>query len=240
MALPRFFVKSICLASLLAAVAVFAQVGHAAPRANAGPNCDTTGSVDAEELQLLRLINNYRTQNGHQPFIFSHNLNRSAAWKAQNIADNNYVAHDDTPLGRAWTARIRDCGYTFNTFLGENIAGGASTAAGTLDIWQHSSGHNALLLDDTFRAAGIGRAHNADGYWFWVLDVGGIVDARVAGGDVDCNGRVDTLDASLILQRAAGLVFALECDTEADADSSGTVDPTDALLVLQYAAGLVG
>ena len=239
MALPRLFAKSICLASLLAAVAVFAQVGHGVPRAIAGPNCDTTGSVDAEELQLLRLINNYRTQNGHQPFIFSHNLNRSAAWKAQNIADNDYVAHDDTLIGRTWDDRIRDCGYAFNTFFGENIAGGDPTAAGALDIWQHSSGHNALLLDDTFRAAGIGRAHNADGYWFWVLDVGGVVDTRIAGGDVDCSGRVDTVDASLILQRAAALVAELSCDTEADADSSGAIDATDALLVLQYAAGLV-
>jgi hypothetical protein len=228
------------LALLLVALTLVAQLAHLGPRANAGPNCDSTGSIDSEELQLLRLINNYRTQNGHQPFVFSHNLNRSAAWKAQDIADNDYVAHDDTPIGRTWDARVRECGYTFNTFLGENIAGGDSTASGALDIWQHSPGHNALLLDDTFRAAGIGRAHNAGGYWYWVLDVGGTLDARVAGGDVDCNGRVDTVDASLILQRSAGLVSALECDTEADADNSGTVDATDALLVLQYAAGLVG
>lgn len=238
MALPRLLFRSICVVSLLGAVAA-AHLGHVAPRASAGPDCETTGSIDSEELQLLRLINDYRTQNGHQPFVFSHNLNRSAAWKAQDIADRDYFAHDDTPIGRTWDARIRDCGYTFNTFLGENIAGGDPTPAGTLDVWQHSPGHNALLLDDTFRAAGIGRAHNAAGYWFWVLDVGGVVDTRVAGGDVDCNGRVDTLDASLILQRAAALVTELSCDTEADADSSGAVDATDALLVLQHAAGLV-
>ncbi len=239
MALPRLFAKSISLMLLLAVALLFAHVGHVAPRASAGPNCDNTGSIDSEELQLLRLINNYRTQNGHQPLIFSHDLNRSAAWKAQDIAANDYFAHDDTPIGRPWTARIRDCGYTFNTYLGENIAGGDPTAAGALSIWQHSPSHNALLLDDNFRAVGIGRAHNADGYWYWVMDVGGIVDARVAGGDVDCNGHVDTVDASLILQRAADLLAALDCETEADADNSGAIDATDALLVLQYAAGLV-
>jgi uncharacterized protein YkwD len=239
-ALPRLFVRSISLIALLAVAALFAQLGHAAPRASAGPNCDATGSIDSEELELLRLINDYRAQNGHQPLIFSSSLSRSAAWKAQDIADRNYFAPNDTPIGREWAARIRDCGYTFNTFLGENIAGGDWTAAGTLGIWQHSTSHNGLLLDDTFRAIGIGRAHNASGYWYWVMDVGGTVDARIAGGDVDCNGRVDTVDASLILQRAAALVSTLDCDTEADADSSGTVDATDALLVLQYAAGLVG
>ena len=239
MALSRFFVRSLSLISLLAVALLFAQFGHSTPRTNAGPNCDASGSIDSEELQLLRLINDYRTQNGNQPLIFSNSLNRSAAWKAQDIADRDYFAHNDIPIGREWTARIRDCGYTFNTYLGENLAGGDPAAAGTLGIWQHSPSHDGLILDDTFQAIGIGRAQDADGYWYLVMDVGGVVDASIAGGDVDCNGRVDTVDASLILQRAAGLVTALDCETEADADSSGTVDATDALLVLQYAAGLV-
>jgi uncharacterized protein YkwD len=207
--------------------------------AQAGPNCSATGSIDAEELRLLQLINNYRTQYGVTQLVFSNALNRSAAWKAQHVADNGYFAHDDTPISRTWQQRMRDCGYTANTYLGENLAGGDSTAAGALRIWQNSPGHNALMLDGTFRAVGLGRARDASGYWYWAMDVGGEVDARIAGGDVDCNNRINTVDASLILQRAAGLTPSLPCDTEADADNSGTVDAADALLVLQHAAGLV-
>jgi uncharacterized protein YkwD len=236
MALPHLILRPAGLALLLAAVTLASQL---APRSHAASsNCDSTGAVDAEELHLFGLINDYRAQNGHEPFVFSHHLNRSAAWKAQDMADEGYVAHDDTPIDRTWDNRIRACGYTFNTYFGENIAGGDPTAAGTLDVWQHSSSHNALMLNDTFVAAGIGRAYNADGYPFWVLDVGGVADPPGAGGDVDCSGRVDAADATLILQRSAGLVSAFPCDTEADMDASGRVSPMDALLVLQEAAGL--
>jgi len=223
--------------TVLAAFCALSVLG--ASPALAGPNCNSTGSIDSEELQLLRLINNYRVANGRQQYIFSHSLNRSAAWKAQHIADNDYFAHDDVPISRTWQERIRNCGYTFNTYLGENLAGGNPAASGAIDIWQHSPGHNALLLSDTFRAIGIGRARSVSGYWYWVADFGGELDARIAGGDVDCSGRVDTIDATLVLQRGAGFVVALECESESDADGSGTVDAADALFILQYSAGLL-
>ncbi len=236
----RSTVQAGYLAALLLVGALCVLSAFAASPASAGPNCEGTGSIDSEELQLLRLINDYRVANGRPQYAFSHSLNRSAAWKAQHIADNSYFAHDDVPIERTWNARIRDCGYTFNTYLGENLAGGNPAASGAIDIWQHSPGHDALLLSETFRAIGIGRAQSATGYWYWVADFGGELDARIAGGDVDCSGGIDTVDASLILQRAAGLLPILECETEADADASGAVDAMDALIVLQYAAGLVG
>jgi uncharacterized protein YkwD len=233
--LLRFTFVVASLTIILAAASQFSPP----ERASAGPTCEGTGSVDSEELRLLQLINTYRAQNGVSQLIFSNSLNRSAAWKVQHIADNGYFAHDDVPIDRTWTQRIRDCGYTINTFLGENLAGGDSTAAGALRIWQNSPGHNALLLDGTFRAVGLGRGRDSAGYWYWAMDVGGEVDARIAGGDVDCNNRIDTVDASLILQLAANLASSLPCETDADANNDGEVNAADALLVLQYAAGLV-
>jgi hypothetical protein len=57
--------------------------------------------------------------------------------------------------------------------------------------------------------------------------------------DVNCNGIVDPIDASLILQLDAGLVSTLRCDELADANRDGRTNAIDASLVLQFSAGIV-
>ncbi|MEX2159938.1 MAG: dockerin type I domain-containing protein [Dehalococcoidia bacterium] len=61
----------------------------------------------------------------------------------------------------------------------------------------------------------------------------------IATGDANCSGRVDSIDAALILQLAAGLVTGLACQQAADVNASGVIDAIDAALVLQYAAGIL-
>jgi hypothetical protein len=58
-------------------------------------------------------------------------------------------------------------------------------------------------------------------------------------GDVNCDGRVNSIDAALVLQFGAGLVSALACEQNADVNHSGTVNAIDASLILQYSAGLI-
>lgn len=58
-------------------------------------------------------------------------------------------------------------------------------------------------------------------------------------GDADCSGDVNSIDAALILQLAAGLLTGLPCPAGADANEDGRVDAIDAALVLQYVAGLL-
>jgi hypothetical protein len=58
-------------------------------------------------------------------------------------------------------------------------------------------------------------------------------------GDANCNGTVDPIDAALVLQFAAGLLRALECENEADVNGDGRVDAIDAALILQFVAGLL-
>ncbi len=57
--------------------------------------------------------------------------------------------------------------------------------------------------------------------------------------DVNCDGSVDAIDASLVLQLDAGLADSLPCDALADANQDGSTDAIDASLILQYSAGLV-
>ncbi len=156
---------------------LMASAGHrAALDASAAGDCTVDAAMDSEEQAFLVLINNYRAQNGLGPLSASYMVTKAAAWKSKDLATNNYFAHDD--LTRTWSARIRDCGYGFNTWLGENIAAGYTTAASVFAGWQGSPGHNANMLGTNYATIGIGRYYlQGSAYgWYWTTDFGGFSD----------------------------------------------------------------
>jgi hypothetical protein len=57
-------------------------------------------------------------------------------------------------------------------------------------------------------------------------------------GDANANGVVNAIDATLILQHAAGLAGSVS--DRADVNQDGRIDALDAALVLQAIAGLAG
>jgi hypothetical protein len=63
--------------------------------------------------------------------------------------------------------------------------------------------------------------------------------ARLLAGDVDCDEERTSIDAALILQGVAGLLFELACQYNADIDGDGFFSSVDAALILQFVAGLL-
>jgi hypothetical protein len=59
-----------------------------------------------------------------------------------------------------------------------------------------------------------------------------------SAGDANCDGVVNAVDASLVLQFTAGLIHSLTCD-DADFDHNGQINALDAALILQTDAGLI-
>lgn len=245
-------------------VAAMTALGAAGKPALAGPTCNidqSASAIDAQEQEMLRLINEYRRNNGQGLLQLSNTLNTSAAWKSQDMADNAYFAHDDTPIGRSWTQRFHDCGYGYNTFTGEIIAAGNKTAAGTFEQWRGSPGHSANMLNANYSAIGIGRAYNASSPygWYWTADFGGVADGYtpapppepaqppptpdptgpIPTGDANCDRYVNSIDALLMLQLTAGLISSLPCQQEADADGDGQITAIESALILQFVAGLL-
>jgi hypothetical protein len=55
---------------------------------------------------------------------------------------------------------------------------------------------------------------------------------------VDCNGRLDSVDALQILRHVVGLPGGPACIAYGDTNCDGSIDATDALRVLRHVAGL--
>ena len=69
---------------------------------------------------------------------------------------------------------------------------------------------------------------------------GPIASAGSAGpGDANCDSRVDSIDASVILQYSAGLTSTLACGDKADVSGDGNTNSVDAALILQFDASLL-
>ena len=164
--------------------AVYALLFGGGNSAGAQSNCSVShDGLDSEEQAFLGLINNYRAQNGLGALTASTNLNRAAAWMAEDLGANNYFAHTDS-LGRSPYARAIACGYPAGA--GENLAagGGASTAAAAFQMWQNSPGHNSNMLGSFYQQIGIARHYTAGSTygWYWGTNFGTMNDGTGGGG----------------------------------------------------------
>jgi uncharacterized protein YkwD len=155
---------------LLLLLLVIASVGIAPALA-----ASETYGIDSEEQAFYKLVNDYRVANGLQPFVLSTKLTAASASWSEVMAAQNALYHDPN-----WVTRIRNTGYTSYTTLGENVymgsgyLGGASYA---FTGWKNSAGHNANMLNPSFRAIGIGRAFSASrNAYYWTTDFGSTND----------------------------------------------------------------
>ena len=160
---------------VILAVLFAALVAHGESEAATG--------YDAEELRFLRLINEYRANNGVAPLILSDTLAVPAERHSEDMAGYDFFAHNTErssyyPAGSEPWDRMAAEGYDYNTFKGENLAVGCETAAGCFDLWRDSPAHNAAMLDANYKVMGVARLNVPDSRhgWYWTTDFGGRVD----------------------------------------------------------------
>ncbi len=167
------------LRKLLAPIALALIVAAAAMAVAARP--DTTAAttpLDAEEQAFLTLINNYRQQNGLGTLTVDTKLQDASEWMSIDMGVNAYFSHTDS-LGRDPWTRMAFFGYNYNTWKGENLAAGTSSAQTAFNLWQDSPGHNANMLGANYTAIGIARRYTAESpyLWYWTTDFGGFVSS---------------------------------------------------------------
>src|SRR5690242_16548833 len=110
-------------------------------------------------------ISHYRAEHGLPPVTPDPKLMRLAAEQANAMARAGVMDHDIA--GRFQT---RVAGYNPEVAV-ENIAAGTKTFASTLDIWQHSAGHDANLRRAGVTRFGIASAEAPDTRYkiYWAL-----------------------------------------------------------------------
>jgi hypothetical protein len=159
----RTFAALVCLVSGLAL-------------AGTAPACAGDLSATAQAA-----ISRYRAEHGLPPITPDAKLMRLAAEQANAMARAGVLDHD---VARPFQVRI--VSYSPDVAV-ENIAAGTRTFASTLDIWQHSPGHDANLRKSGVTRFGIASAEAPDSKYkiFWSLIMAGSKPhhgVREAGG----------------------------------------------------------
>jgi uncharacterized protein YkwD len=169
-AMPR---KTLLVTGLLALLlAGLALTGRGANTAAADP------ALDSEEQAFVTLINDYRAQNGLGSLSVVSTISAASDWMSGDMGQKAYFNHTDSLDRSPWT-RMCDFGYCYNTWMGENIAAGYTSAQSVFDAWRNSSGHNANMLNGNFKVMGIARVYTTGSPygWYWTNDFGGQVPA---------------------------------------------------------------
>ncbi|MDE3194688.1 MAG: CAP domain-containing protein [Chloroflexota bacterium] len=165
---------------LVSSVAVAAVLAGALLGAIARPASAAT--LDTFESDLVAQVNAFRAEKGLPTLVVSDTLTASAKWMAVDMATENYFSHTSLD-GRTPTQRMADAGYPASqTWTGEDLAAGYTTASAVLAGWINSPAHYAVLVNPVYRAIGVGRGYSATSQyqWYWAADFGGIVDSGSA------------------------------------------------------------
>lgn len=163
--------------------------------APAGPQVD----YSADELEFVRLLNEYRQSKGLEPLLLSDTLTVACDLHTADMIDYDFLNHftgcyrassgRDVPLegkrskyfatGTDPGERMKACGYDYDTRLGENLAAGQPTAEQALEAFQASATHNANLLSENYKVIGIALLYDESSDWgyYWTTDFGGYVDS---------------------------------------------------------------
>ncbi len=167
MTLRRILTRAAVAVVLAAALVV---VGAPSDRSSAAT------ALDSEEQLFLNLLNQYRQQNGLGTLIIDSNIEDASRWMSTDMGIHNYFSHIDS-LGRDPFQRMCDFGYCYNTWKGENLAAGTSSAQVAFDLWKGSPDHNANMLNAEYKVIGIARAYTAGSSygWYWTTDFGGYI-----------------------------------------------------------------
>ena len=176
-------------------------------------------SYSAEELAFLSLINQHRQTNGLGTLMLSDVLSDSSDKHNLDMGHHDFFGHitqgsDYFAVGSSPWDRMADCGYDHNTAMGENIAVGQASAEAVFQLWKNSPGHNANMLNASFKVIGISlEVIQGSRYtYYWTTDFGGIGDTAFT--DVQPQDRfyseISTLAGASIVSGYADNLFRPE------------------------------
>jgi uncharacterized protein YkwD len=134
----------------------------------------------ALEDEILEIVNEVRASGANcgsagnfgpaGPLTMQPALRCSARVHSKDMNDRSFFDHTN-PSGESPWDRMEQAGYNFSN-AGENIAGGNSTAAATMQQWMDSDGHCGNIMNPNFTEIGVG--YYPGGQWghLWTQNFG--------------------------------------------------------------------
>ncbi|MEO1298215.1 MAG: CAP domain-containing protein [Cyanobacteria bacterium J06636_16] len=119
-------------------------------RRRLGPQSET----DRFDQEVLKLVNQERTQRDLKPLTLNAKLDRAADKHSKDMAEKDYFSHTGKN-GSSIGDRASAAGYQWSR-LGENIAAGQRTPESVVQGWMNSSGHRANILNPNYTHMGLG------------------------------------------------------------------------------------
>lgn len=110
-------------------------------------------SNEITNANVLRLMNDYRAQQGLLPLNEDASLEQAAADRMRHMEDESFWSHE-SPDGLSPFHWLNQRRYDFRT-AGENLATGFETARLLVQSWMESSGHRANILSADYEDCGI-------------------------------------------------------------------------------------
>jgi uncharacterized protein YkwD len=140
-------------------------------------------SYNSQEIAFIKSLNQYRASKGLQPLLLSDAISEACYRHNHDMAKYKFFSHNSVKSdwfgsnATPWT-RMAASGYSYSTNKGENIAAGQSTAALVMSAWKASSGHNANMLNSSYKVIGVSfyQLSGSPYTYYWTTDFGGYVD----------------------------------------------------------------
>lgn len=150
---------------LLAAVLLTALLTSCSGGSAQTEDLPGTSSASGYEAEVIRLVNDIRTQQGLPELTTSSNLSKAAALRAEEIV--TLYSHTRPDHSSCFTV-LPTFGVSFRT-AGENIAAGQPTPSAVVNAWMNSPGHRANILNPEFKSLGVGYVSGQGSYGhYWV------------------------------------------------------------------------
>lgn len=153
---PLTWLCALLVATLACATMI---AGEARAQENSGYSQDA--------LTMLKLVNDYRAENGLAPVALEDTLTTAARRHSEDqvkydFFDHSTVESDYYAPGSGPYERATQEGYPAEYAVGENIAYGYGSVERTFEGWVNSPSHNANLLNPDWQVMGLGYDPDGD------------------------------------------------------------------------------
>jgi uncharacterized protein YkwD len=116
----------------------------------------------ALKLEVLKLVNIERQNDGKKPLTYMNDLEKGANMRAIEVKE---LWSHTRPNGTLFFTAFE---YLRYTKIGENLAAGPETPNEAVTGWMRSIGHRSNILDETYEQMAMSISEDDEGRLFWV------------------------------------------------------------------------